>query len=81
MKLYNTFVDEQLEGHFKTFKHKHIFEEVNGVTSMKDVLQYETPFDFLGKLFDQIFLKKHLINFLIIRNQAIKFLAENMIKT
>ncbi len=66
------FVDKQLKGHFKSFKHQHLFEEKNGATIMQDILQYETPFGWFGKLFDYFFLKKHLIAFLLYRNEILK---------
>ena len=65
------------EGQFKTFKHEHFFEEKNGVTTMKDKLCYETPFGVFGKLFDFLFLKRHLTKFVLHRNKIIKNLAEN----
>lgn len=70
------FVDEQLKGHFKSFKHQHFFEEKDGLTIMKDVMDYETPFGILGKIFDQWLLKKHLTQFLIHRNAVLKQEAE-----
>lgn len=75
---YDYFVDEMEEGKFKSFKHEHFFEEENGITIMKDKLQYETPYGFFGKLFDVYFLKKHLINFLLERNKVLKRLSESL---
>jgi hypothetical protein len=77
MNLYDYFVDEMEKGKFKSFKHEHFFEEENGITIMKDKLQYETPFGIFGKLFDVLFLKKHLINFLLERNKILKEVSEN----
>ncbi|PXY41898.1 cell division protein [Flavobacterium cheongpyeongense] len=77
MDFYDYFVDEMEKGKFKTFRHEHFFEEKNGVTIMTDQLQYETPFSIIGKLFDALFLKKHLIGFLIVRNKMLKKTAEN----
>ncbi len=76
MNLYDYFVDEMEEGKFKTFKHQHFFEEKNGVTTMTDQLQYETPFGIFGKLFDCLFLKKHLTTFLLERNKVLKKVSE-----
>jgi ligand-binding SRPBCC domain-containing protein len=76
MTFYHYFVDEMEEGKFKTFKHQHFFEEINEVTTMTDVLQYETPFGVFGKLFDILFLKKHLTQFLLERNKIQKAVAE-----
>lgn len=76
MNFYDYFVDEMEQGKFKSFKHEHFFEEENGITIMKDKLQYETPFGIFGKLFDFLFLKKHLTNFLLERNKILKELSE-----
>ncbi len=70
------FVDEQLKGHFKSFKHQHFFEQKENYVEVKDLLEYETPFGIFGKLFDKLFLKKHLTNFIIYRNAILKDLAE-----
>ena len=77
MDLYDYFVDEMEEGHFKSFKHEHTFVEKDGKTVMIDNLHYETPYGIFGKLFDKIILKKHLTNFLLERNKVLKKLSEN----
>jgi ligand-binding SRPBCC domain-containing protein len=76
MNFYDYFVDEMEEGKFKFFKHEHFFQEQNGITIMKDKLQYETPFGIFGQVFDSLFLKKHLINFLLERNKTLKEVSE-----
>ncbi|WP_163399623.1 SRPBCC family protein [Flavobacterium fluviatile] len=78
MTFYDYFVDEMVEGKFKSFRHEHFFKEINGVTIMTDQLQYETPFGIIGKLFDALFLKNHLIHFLMERNKTLKKIAENL---
>ena len=77
MEIPNHFVDEMVEGHFKSFKHLHSFTEQNGVTIVKDEIRYETPFGIFGTLFDKLLLKNHLTNFITERNAFIKKLAEN----
>lgn len=76
MDLYDYFLDEMEEGNFKSFRHKHYFKEINGVTIMNDWLQYETPFGIFGKLFDVLLLKKHLTKFLLERNKILTETAE-----
>ena len=73
----NYFVDEMMNGHFKSFRHEHTFVRQNGITVMIDFLQYETPFGIFGKLFDRLLLQKHLTDFLLKRNDVLKNLAEN----
>jgi ligand-binding SRPBCC domain-containing protein len=70
------FVDEQLKGKFKSFKHQHFFEQKENYVEVTDVLEYETPFGIFGQLFDKLLLKKHLTNFIIHRNAVLKNLSE-----
>lgn len=76
MDLYDYFLDEMEEGKFKSFRYQHFFEEKNGITIMKDHLEYETPYGIFGELFDILFLEKHLTNFLLERNKILKEVAE-----
>ena len=71
------FVDEMEEGHFKSFKHEHFFQTEKNYTVMIDRLDYETPYGFLGIIFDKIILKNHLTNFIIHRNLVLKEISEN----
>ena len=70
------FVDEQLNGKFKKFKHKHTFKRENNSVLMIDELVYEVPFGIIGKLFDKLLLKNHLTQFIIQRNKFIKSISE-----
>ncbi|MFH7017873.1 SRPBCC family protein [Flavobacterium sp. FlaQc-47] len=78
MNFNNYFVDEMEEGKFKFFKHEHFFEEENGVTIMKDKMQYETPAGIFGKWFDVLFLENHLTHFLLERNKTLKKVCEEI---
>jgi len=71
------FVDEMTKGQFKFFRHTHTFEQEDNFVIMTDHIVYETPFSFLGKLFDILVLKKYLTSFIQKRNHMIKELAEN----
>lgn len=75
----NYFVDEMVEGRFKSFRHQHTFTEENGTTVMKDEIEYQTPFGVFGRLFDILFLEKYLTSFIQQRNEFIKNLAEKAI--
>ncbi len=74
------FIDEMIQGHFKSFKHQHIFKKTETRTEMIDILEYKVPYGALGEIFDRLFLKKHLIRFLSGRNQFIKTEIEKKIK-
>ena len=53
----NYFVDDMIEGCFKSFHHEHTFVEKNGKTVMIDLLEYQTPFEFLAKFLTDAFSK------------------------
>lgn len=71
------FEDIQLRGHFKFFRHRHFFEQNKDTTTMKDILEYEAPYFFIGKILDHLFLKRHFKSFLSERNQFLKDLTEH----
>lgn len=71
------FVDEMVNGIFKSFKHEHHFKELNGVVIMTDNFDYVSPFGFLGRLADKLFLKNYMTILLDKRNQTIKDFAES----
>ena len=68
----NYFVDEMIEGNFKSFRHQHFFEEKEGIVYMKDIISYNTPFGIFGKLFDALLLRKHMKDFIENRNSILK---------
>lgn len=73
----NLFVDEQVNGAFKSFRHEHRFEKVGEQTLMTDVFDYQSPFGLFGKLADILFLKKYMIRLLTERNRVLKEVAES----
>ncbi|MCK0109680.1 SRPBCC family protein [Flavobacteriaceae bacterium S0825] len=72
------FVDEQVSGAFKYFKHEHIFEIHDEQTLMIDRFDFESPFGIFGRLINVLFLKKYMTNLLAIRNQFLKQKAEEI---
>ncbi|MFS1511700.1 SRPBCC family protein [Chengkuizengella sp. SCS-71B] len=77
----NLFVDEQVSGAFKRFKHIHEFISYQGGTHMIDTFEYTAPFGVFGKLADIIFLKKYMYKFLTTRNETLKMMAEEVQKS
>jgi len=77
------FVDEMIDGNFKSFRHEHRFQtvtsglnDINSSTIMQDILTYEVPYGILGRLFDFLFLRKHMLKFLKTRNLKLKKVLE-----
>lgn len=70
------FVDEMVEGRFKSCKHIHEFTPQNGGTLMRDTLEWTSPFGIIGRLVDGLLLEKHLHALVSKRNQILKEIAE-----
>jgi len=70
------FVDEQIQGAFKSIHHVHKFEETNGLVTMTDFFEFSTPYGIFGKLFNVIILTSYLRKLLVKRNEIIKQYAE-----
>ncbi|MEP3836042.1 MAG: hypothetical protein ABJM36_00245 [Algibacter sp.] len=70
------FVDELVNGSFRTFRHEHVFEIDNDKTIMIDKFYYEHPFGVLGKLLNWIYVKRYMMKLLKIRNQILRSKAE-----
>jgi ligand-binding SRPBCC domain-containing protein len=66
------FRDELVRGPFRRLTHDHFFEPANGGTMMRDRFEFSSGFPPL----DALVLKPHLRRFLLLRNAAIKELAE-----
>jgi ligand-binding SRPBCC domain-containing protein len=70
------FVDAMIEGSFRSFVHIHEFEERDGITLMRDTLEWESPAGAAGRLFDKLFLVRHMRRLVARRNIQLKHLAE-----
>jgi len=71
------FVDEMIQGAFKRLRHVHEFEFKNGITTMRDTLEWEPPFGFIGRLADFLFLRRHMRWFVSTKQSALKTIAES----
>ena len=54
------FVDEQRKGPYKIWHHEHHFKAVEGGVEMTDIVSYEIPLGFLGRLMHPLVVKKKL---------------------
>jgi len=70
------FVDEMVNGAFKSFRHEHHFSTEGDHTLMRDVFIFESPFGTFGRLFNKLVLKRYMTNLLTKRNLFIKISAE-----
>jgi ligand-binding SRPBCC domain-containing protein len=68
------------KGSFKRLRHTHTFQELNGMTVMTDVLEFEAPLGPLGFIAERLVLKRYMRRFLEHRNLELKRLAEAMFR-
>jgi ligand-binding SRPBCC domain-containing protein len=71
------FVDEQVDGPFRHWRHVHSFEAEADGTCMVDTIDYEVPFGLPGRAVDRLFLNRYLTNLIAQRNNFIKQAAES----
>ncbi len=72
----HSFVDEMVEGAFKWLRHVHEFESNDGLTIMRDRLEWKAPLGLIGNLADLLFLKRHMRWFVATKQNALKQIAE-----
>jgi ligand-binding SRPBCC domain-containing protein len=70
------FRDSMVRGRFQRFEHDHYFAEREGLTVMRDVVEFASPLGLLGRLVDVLFLSRYLRRLIAARNQVIKAAAE-----
>ncbi|HEV7642328.1 MAG TPA: SRPBCC family protein [Pyrinomonadaceae bacterium] len=71
------FRDVMVSGAFKSFTHDHFFTQTGEETLMRDVFVYSSPFGFLGRAADAVFLENYMQKILRERNELIKSVAES----
>ncbi|MNN15760.1 hypothetical protein D3C81_1288740 [compost metagenome] len=75
------FVDEMLQGAFKSLKHIHEFtyDQEQGKTIMVDTLQFEAPYGWIGWVVERLVLCHYMKRFLEDRNLELKRMIEKSI--
>ena len=63
------FVDEQVRGPFRSFRHVHEFREDAGRTVMVDRIEFAAPFGPLGRLAEKLILTRYLRKLIEHRNR------------
>jgi ligand-binding SRPBCC domain-containing protein len=71
------FVDEQVKGPFRRFHHEHVFDSVDGVTTMTDRICFDAPLGPLGRLAERLVLGRYLHSMIDERGQYLKAAAEH----
>jgi ligand-binding SRPBCC domain-containing protein len=66
------FVDVQLSGPYKSWRHRHEFVETAAGTEMRDRVEYELPFGPLGDVVHKLFVRADVNRIFDYRNEAIR---------
>jgi ligand-binding SRPBCC domain-containing protein len=72
----NRFVDEMVEGTFKWLRHAHEFEAKDGLTIMRDQLEWKAPLGLIGSVADHLFVTRHMRWFVATKQSSLKAIAE-----
>lgn len=72
-----SFTDEMVEGDFKSLKHEHHFKRIDNGTLLIDLFHFESPYGWIGKTLNSVYLTRYLRLLLEQRNQMIKEYAES----
>jgi ligand-binding SRPBCC domain-containing protein len=65
------FVDEQRFGPYALWHHQHHFKTIKGGVQMTDLVNYAVPYGFLGRIANNILVKKQIKNIFAYRTQEI----------
>ena len=63
------FVDEQVRGPFHRFHHEHLFEPLDGGSRMTDVVEFEAPAAWLGRIAERVVLASYVRKLIEERNR------------
>jgi ligand-binding SRPBCC domain-containing protein len=66
------FVDEQLRGPFRFYRHEHLFVSHNGGTRMIDHIAFAAPFRLLGRFAEWLFLRAYIVRLISRRNSFLR---------
>jgi ligand-binding SRPBCC domain-containing protein len=64
----NRFVDEQVGGPFRSFRHEHQFAEIGGGCRMTDRVRFVAPFGPIGRIVERALLGRYLRRLIETRN-------------
>jgi ligand-binding SRPBCC domain-containing protein len=69
MQIPDHFVDEQVKGPFRRFRHVHEFSQDSAGTTMVDRIEFEAPFGPIGRLAEKLLLGRYLQRLIETRNR------------
>ncbi len=76
MKAGESFTDKMIKGDFKSIVHRHYFKPATNGTIIINILEYETPYGWLGRLVNKFYLHSFLEMLIHHHNKIIRQYAE-----
>lgn len=76
IKKYESFIEEQVVGDLKSFRHEHHFKPCENGTIMIDVVEFTSPYGFAGHILNQFYLTQYIHDIIQKRITAVKSAAE-----
>lgn len=70
------FRDEMTEGRFAKYRHDHYFEPTSTGTRMKDLVEFEAPMGFIGRIAEALVLKNYMQRLISGWSESIRVKAE-----
>ena len=70
------FVDEMVTGAFRRLRHEHEFVMHAEGTLMRDILEWESPLGFVGRIADALFVRRHMEWFVRTKQENLKRIIE-----
>ena len=71
------FIDKQIKGPYKLWEHTHYFEQKENGVIMTDVVIYELPFWFIGKMMHAFVVKRKIEEIFSFRKKTLENLFKN----
>ncbi|MBO0979676.1 SRPBCC family protein [Microbacterium sp. SD291] len=75
------FCDRQISGPFGSFLHEHVFTEHPQGTLMRDTITFASPFWFIGRVVDRLFMREYMRRLIEERNAVLAVEAERRGRT
>lgn len=79
VKPYQSFVDIQVKGPYKLWKHTHTYEQTEDGILMKDKVEYLLPLGYLGQLLVPIYVKNRLEEIFDYRQEKVAQLFNKLV--
>ena len=72
-----SFTDVQKKGPYRLWHHQHLFREIPGGTEMTDIVDYEIPFGFLGRIVGWLLIHRDIRRIFEFREKKISEIFGN----